>query len=152
MTESAYNFSLLLPPQKWISLLHALSDLPEASTIWFATHHPYYKRKPGITKFAYNLFLLRLPLKLLLPGISSDCVVKVIVTYHPHYKKKSRMTEFAHDFFFFQSSTNLLLLPNALFNCIIKFATHQPHFKDKLVGNLIRTFVCAANCLCFLCD
>ena len=31
------------------------------------------------------------------------------------------------------------------------FATYHPHYKDKLVGNPSRTFVCAANCLYFLC-
>lgn len=53
--------------------------------------------------------------------------------------------------FLFQLLTKLLSLFGVSFDCIFKFATHHPHFKDKLVGNPIRTFVCDANCLYFLC-
>ena len=32
--------------------------MPEASTIWFSTHHLYYKEKLGMTESTYNLCLL----------------------------------------------------------------------------------------------
>ena len=31
------------------------------------------------------------------------------------------------------------------------FAIYHPHYKDKFVGNPTRAFVCATNCLYFLC-
>ena len=41
-----------------ISLFDALFDVPKANTIWFATHHLYYKEKLGMTESAYDLCLL----------------------------------------------------------------------------------------------
>ena len=62
------------------------------------------------------------------------------------------MTESAYDLFFFRPLPKLLSLTNALFNCVVKFATYHPHYKEKIVSNPTRTFVCAANCLYFLCS
>lgn len=31
------------------------------------------------------------------------------------------------------------------------FSIYYVHYKDKVIGNLILTFICIANCFCFLC-
>ena len=61
-------------------------DVPKASTTSFATYHPHYKEKPGMTESAHDPFLLWPSPKLLLPPDAlSDSIVK-FATYHPHYK------------------------------------------------------------------
>lgn len=61
----------------------------KTNTTWFTIYHPHYKGKSGITEFIYNSFLFRPPLKLLLLlGILSYYIIKVIVIYHLYYKDK----------------------------------------------------------------
>ena len=118
-----------------------------------------------MTESAYKTSFFRpTPQLLSPPDTSSDSIVKVIkplynvldasinhfATYNPHYKKNSRMTESAYKTFFFWPPPKLLSLSNVLFDCIDKFAITHPNYKDKLVDNLTQTFMCAANCLCFL--
>ena len=98
-------------------------------------------------------------------SILSDCIVKVIkplhnvpeaninhaAAYHPHYKEKSKISEFTYNLFLLRPPPKLVSLPNVSSKCVVKFVTCHPHYKDKFVGNSTRTFVCAANCLYFLC-
>ena len=96
-TSSIDQDFYIRPPCEQVSLLGSSSDVPEASTTWFATHHPHYKERPGMTESAHDPFLLRPPLMLLsLPGASSDCGVK-FATYHPHYKEILGITESAYN-------------------------------------------------------
>ena len=96
MTESAYKPSLLRPPPQLsppaasfnyiVKVMKPLYDVPEASTTSFATYHPHYKEKPGMTESAHDPFLHWPSPKLLsLPDALSDSIVK-FATYHPHYK------------------------------------------------------------------
>lgn len=72
-----------------------LYNLLEAGNYRFATYHPHYKKNLGIKlmKFAYKHFFLYTLFKLLLLGISSDCIAKCII-YHLHYKEKLEITRF----------------------------------------------------------
>lgn len=64
-----------------------LYGLAEASHHW-ATYHPHYKEKLGMTKSAHNPLLVRPPPKLLSrPGDWSNNVVK-FGTHHLHYNDK----------------------------------------------------------------
>lgn len=72
---------------------------------------------------AYNPFFWLFSKLLLLLGISSHYIIEVI---NPLYDVSKTSTT--------------------------RFAIYYPHYKDKFVSNLTRKFVCAANCLYFLCD
>ena len=75
-------------------LTKLLYSIPKAGNHCFASYHPHYKEKLGMIEFTYNPFLLRPPPKLVsLPGVSSDCIVKVIAIYHPYYKEKLGITD-----------------------------------------------------------
>lgn len=80
-----------------------IHDVPEVSISLYATYHPYYKEKSGITKSAYKPFLLQPFSQLLSPSVTlSNYIVQVIkllyvvqgacitrlVIYHLHYKNK----------------------------------------------------------------
>lgn len=65
-------------------------SIPKMSKHLFASYHPHYRKKLKIIliKFAYDLFFLRLPSRLLsLFSALSNCIVK-FATYHPYYKDK----------------------------------------------------------------
>ena len=62
------------------------------------------------------------------------------------------MTESVYNPFLFQLLTKLLSLSDALSDCNVKFATYQLHYKEKIISNATWTFVCAVNCLYFLCS
>lgn len=129
-----------------------LFDIPKTGNHSFATYHPHYKEKLGITlpESAHDLFLFRLLLKpLSLTDILSDSVVKFTI-YHPHYKEILRMTKCTYDFFFFWPPSQLSSLPSDLPNCVGKFAIYHPHYKNKFVGNPARALVCATDNLYFL--
>ena len=100
-------------------------------------------------------------------GASSYSIVKVIKSlldfseasttwfaiYHPHYKEKLGITESAHEPFLLWQLPKPISLLGVSSDCVVKaFAIYHPHYKEKIVSNSTRTFVCAANCLYFLCD
>lgn len=65
----------------------------------FAIYYPQYKKKLGMIKSTYILFLFRPSSKLItLLCASSDYIFKVFAAYHPKYKEKPEMTEFANLF------------------------------------------------------
>lgn len=72
-----------------VKVIKPLHDMSEISTNYFAAYYLHYKEKPEITQLIYNPFLIWPPLELvLLPSISSDCVIQFIAIYHPYYKDK----------------------------------------------------------------
>lgn len=72
-----------------------------------------------LIKFVYNPSLLWSLWNLLfLPGLSSDCIVK-LVPYYPYYKKKSKMVKTIHDLFLWSLSKVISLLSISS-HCIIK--------------------------------
>ena len=144
-----YNVHLdfyIRPPCEQISLFGALSDVPEASTTWFATHHPHYKENPGMTESAYNPFLLRQSRKRIsLLVVSSDRIVK-FATYHPHYKEKFGMIEPMYNPFLLRQRPKLILLLRVSYDYIVKimklpccepkagkhlFAVYHPYYKEE---------------------
>ena len=63
--------------------------MPKACKLLFATYHPHYKEKLGMTKFAYNFFLFwPLSKLLLLSDTLFNYFIKVIAIYHLNYKDK----------------------------------------------------------------
>lgn len=60
------------------------------------------------------------------------------------------MTECVQNPFLFSPLFQLLLRPIDLSDSVVQFAAHHPYYKDKLMGNLIWSFICAANQLYFL--
>ena len=144
-STSDFNWDLCTrPPPKQISrlgtssdcmikVIKLLHDVPELNINRFAAYHPHYKEKSKITEFTYNPFLLQPPPKLVsLPGVSSDCIVKVIAIYHPHYKEKLEITDSTKELV-----TNSV---NFAFACDGSGCADRPDLVPKK-GEPLRTFI-----------
>lgn len=93
--------------------------------------------------------LTQLPTKLLHNNVPKASRIW-FSTHHLHYQEKLGMIESINNHFLLQLPPKLLLRSTSSDYVVKVITTHHPHYKDKLVGNLTWTFVCAANCPCFL--